>query len=112
MHFDRYLPRHRAAGLLPDDLSITMMTPTAPTAILLFNLGGPDDLASVEPFLVNLFSDREIIELPVGAALQPLVARLIAKLRGPSVRDNYRRIGGGSPQLRITREQARRSRSG
>ena len=76
------------------------------TAIVLFNLGGPDDLASVEPFLVNLFRDREIIQLPGGAALQPLMARLIAKMRGPSVRDNYRRIGGGSPQLRITRDQA------
>ena len=76
------------------------------TAIVLFNLGGPDDLASVEPFLVNLFSDREIIQLPGGPALQPLMARLIAKLRGPSVRANYRRIGGGSPQLRITRAQA------
>jgi protoporphyrin/coproporphyrin ferrochelatase len=81
------------------------MTPQ--TAIILFNLGGPDDLASVEPFLVNLFQDREIIQLPGGAALQPWVARLIAKMRGPSVRNNYRRIGGGSPQLRITREQAR-----
>ena len=76
------------------------------TAILLFNLGGPDDLASVEPFLVNLFSDREIIELPFGAAMQPVMARLIAKLRGPSVRRNYRSIGGGSPQLRITLAQA------
>ena len=73
---------------------------TEPTAVLLFNLGGPDDLASVEPFLVNLFSDREIIELPFGAALQPVIARVIAKLRGPSVRRNYARIGGGSPQLR------------
>lgn len=80
---------------------------TTPTAVLLFNLGGPDDLESVEPFLVNLFTDREIIQLPGGAALQPWVARLIAKVRGPSVRKNYRRIGGGSPQLRITREQAR-----
>lgn len=79
---------------------------TTQTAVILFNLGGPDDLASVEPFLVNLFRDREIIQLPGGAALQPWVARLIAKVRGPSVRDNYRRIGGGSPQLRITREQA------
>jgi ferrochelatase len=78
----------------------------APTAIVLFNLGGPDDLASVEPFLVNLFRDREIIQLPGGAALQPLMGRLIAKLRAPSVRENYRRIGGGSPQLRITRDQA------
>ena len=76
------------------------------TAVVLFNLGGPEDLASVEPFLVSLFSDREIIELPFGAAMQPLMARLIAKLRGPSVRANYQRIGGGSPQLRITREQA------
>jgi protoporphyrin/coproporphyrin ferrochelatase len=76
-------------------------------AIVLFNLGGPDDLAAVEPFLVRLFSDREIIELPGGSALQPLVARVIAKLRGPSVRANYLSIGGGSPQLRITRAQAR-----
>ena len=76
------------------------------TAIVLFNLGGPGDLASVEPFLVNLFSDREIIELPFGAALQPVMARLIAKMRGPSVRKNYARIGGGSPQLRITQAQA------
>jgi protoporphyrin/coproporphyrin ferrochelatase len=76
------------------------------TAIVLFNLGGPSNLAAVEPFLINLFSDREIIQLPGGAALQPTMARLIAKLRGPSVRENYRRIGGGSPQLRITRDQA------
>ncbi|HET9263385.1 MAG TPA: ferrochelatase [Vicinamibacterales bacterium] len=77
------------------------------TGVLLFNLGGPEDLASVEPFLVNLFSDREIIELPFGARLQPLMARLIARMRGPSVRSNYQRIGGGSPQLRITQAQAR-----
>jgi ferrochelatase len=76
------------------------------TAIVLFNLGGPSDLAAVEPFLINLFSDREIIQLPGGAALQPAMARLIAKLRGRSVRENYQRIGGGSPQLRITRDQA------
>jgi protoporphyrin/coproporphyrin ferrochelatase len=79
---------------------------SASTAVVLFNLGGPDDLAAVEPFLVNLFSDREIIELPFGAALQPAFARLIAKVRGPSVRRNYASIGGGSPQLRITNAQA------
>ncbi len=76
-----------------------------PVGVVLFNLGGPDDLESVEPFLVNLFSDREIIELPGGAFLQPYMARLIAKMRGPSVRRNYQSIGGGSPQLRITRAQ-------
>jgi ferrochelatase len=79
---------------------------TRQTAVLLFNLGGPDDLASVEPFLVQLFSDREIIELPFGARLQPAFARVIARMRGPSVRRNYARIGGGSPQLRITLAQA------
>jgi ferrochelatase len=81
-------------------------TRSAATAIVLLNLGGPDDLASVEPFLINLFSDREIIELPGGAALQPILARAIARLRGPSVRGNYARIGGGSPQLRLTNRQA------
>lgn len=80
--------------------------PSTPTAVVLFNLGGPDDIPSVEPFLVNLFSDREIIELPGGALMQPLMARLIAKMRGPGVRRNYETIGGGSPQLRITRAQA------
>ena len=78
-----------------------------PVGVVLFNLGGPGTLTDVEPFLVKLFSDREIIELPGGAALQPLMARLIAKMRGPSVRANYARIGGGSPQLRLTRQQAK-----
>lgn len=83
-----------------------MTSPREQTAVVLFNLGGPGDLAAVEPFLVSLFSDREIIELPGGAMMQPLVARLIAKMRGPGVRRNYELIGGGSPQLRITRAQA------
>lgn len=74
--------------------------------VLLLNLGGPGALDEVEPFLVNLFSDREIIELPLGALVQPLFARLIARLRGPSVRRNYARIGGGSPQLPLTLAQA------
>lgn len=76
-------------------------------AIVLFNLGGPDDLASVEPFLIRLFSDRDIIELPFGKRCQPVMAKLVATLRGPSVRRAYSQIGGGSPQLRITRDQAR-----
>ena len=77
-----------------------------PVGVLLFNMGGPGTLADVEPFLINLFSDRDIIELPMGALLQPLVARLIAKARGNGVRRNYASIGGGSPQLRLTRAQA------
>lgn len=77
-----------------------------PVGVLLFNMGGPDTLEDVEPFLVNLFSDREIIELPLGARLQPVMARIIAKARGNGVRRNYASIGGGSPQLRLTRAQA------
>lgn len=77
-----------------------------PVGVLLFNMGGPGTLADVEPFLVNLFSDRDIIELPMGALLQPVVARIIAKARGNGVRRNYASIGGGSPQLRLTRAQA------
>ena len=77
-----------------------------PIGVLLFNMGGPGTLEDVEPFLVNLFSDRDIIELPLGGLLQPLVARLIAKKRGPDVRKNYASIGGGSPQLALTRAQA------
>jgi ferrochelatase len=73
--------------------------------VLLLNLGGPETLAEVEPFLVRLFSDREIIELPLGALAQPLFARVVARVRGPSVRTNYARIGGGSPQIRLTRAQ-------
>jgi ferrochelatase len=78
----------------------------AQVGLLLFNLGGPESLAAVEPFLVRLFSDRDLIELPLGAALQPVFARVVAKVRGPSVRRNYALIGGGSPQLRLTLEQA------
>jgi ferrochelatase len=77
-------------------------SPGAPVGVLLFNLGGPDTLDDVEPFLVRLFSDREIIELPGGPWLQPLFARLIARKRGPEVRRNDSRIGGGSPQRGIT----------
>jgi len=56
---------------------------------------------------VNLFSDHEIIELPGGARLQPALARIIARLRAPSVRRrNYAFIGGRSPQLPITHPQA------
>ena len=73
--------------------------------VLLLNLGGPETLAEVEPFLVRLFSDREIIELPLGALAQPLFARVVARVRGPAVRANYALIGGGSPQLRLTRAQ-------
>ena len=76
------------------------------TAILLLNLGGPVSLAQVEPFLVALFGDRDLIRLPGPAWLQPTFARLIARLRAPGARGRYAEIGGGSPLLRESALQA------
>ncbi len=74
------------------------------TAILLLNLGGPEKQDDVEPFLYNLFSDRDIIQLgPVF--LQKPIARFIAKRRAPKSKKNYALIGGGSPIARITAKQ-------
>ena len=73
-------------------------------AVVLFNLGGPDSLDAVEPFLHNLFRDPAIIRAP--APLRRLIARLIARRRGPEARDIYRAIGGRSPLLAETEAQA------
>ena len=82
------------------------MAPPKKTGVLLLNLGGPEQPADIKPFLVNLFSDRQIIRLG-PALLQPLIARIIAHRRAPKSMANYARIGGGSPILQKTREQAR-----
>ncbi len=74
--------------------------------VLLLNLGGPDRLEDVRPFLYNLFSDPEIIRLPVPWLQSPL-AWLISTLRSGKSMENYKKIGGGSPLRRITEEQAR-----
>ena len=72
--------------------------------VVLLNLGGPEKLDDVEPFLCNLFSDRQIIRLG-PAFLQKVIARFIAHKRAPKSRESYRLIGGGSPLLRITTAQ-------
>lgn len=74
-------------------------------AVVLSNLGGPDSLAAVEPFLRNLFQDPAILRLPTS--LRRLLAWLIAKRRGPEARAIYRRMGGRSPLLAETEAQAR-----
>ena len=74
-------------------------------AVVLFNLGGPDNLAAVEPFLFNLFNDRAIIGVP--QPLRWMLAWLIARRRAPIAREIYRRIGGSSPLLTNTIAQAR-----
>ena len=77
---------------------------TAPqTGIVLLNLGGPATLDAVEPFLVELFADREIIQLPFQRWLGPFIARR----RAPKVRKLYEGIGGGSPILHWTRIQGK-----
>lgn len=75
----------------------------AKTGIVMLNLGGPATLDAVEPFLLELFADREIIHLPFQGWLGPFIARR----RAPSVRRQYAAIGGGSPILRYTEAQGR-----
>ncbi|XP_077210691.1 ferrochelatase-1, chloroplastic-like [Tasmannia lanceolata] len=74
--------------------------------VLLLNLGGPETLHDVQPFLFNLFADPDIIRLPrlFGFLQQPL-AQLISVLRAPKSKEAYASIGGGSPLRRITDEQ-------
>ena len=73
-------------------------------AVVLMNLGGPDSLDAVEPFLRNLFRDPAIIGAP--RPVRRLLARLIAKRRGPEAREIYRSIGGRSPLLEESEAQA------
>jgi protoporphyrin/coproporphyrin ferrochelatase len=75
------------------------------TAVVAFNLGGPDSLEAVRPFLTNLFDDPAIIRL--ARPLRWLVARLIAYRRAPVAREIYGHLGGGSPILANTETQAR-----
>ena len=75
------------------------------TAIVLFNLGGPDRLESVRPFLVNLFTDPAILRVP--AFIRPFLARRIALARVAPATENYKLLGGGSPLLGLTEQQAR-----
>ena len=79
-------------------------TPGRRIAVVLFNLGGPDDQASIKPFLFNLFNDPAIIGLP-GIFRTPL-AKLISSRRETSAQANYALMGGGSPLLPETRRQA------
>ncbi|HEX3234763.1 MAG TPA: ferrochelatase [Gemmatimonadales bacterium] len=76
---------------------------TVKTGIVMMNLGGPANLDQVEPFLLELFADREIIQLPFQRWLGPYIARR----RTPKVKGLYASIGGGSPILRYTQAQGR-----
>ena len=73
-------------------------------AVILFNLGGPDSLESVEPFLFNLFNDPAILSLPT--ILRYPLAKLISKRRTPTAKAIYSEMGGSSPILEQTKMQA------
>ena len=76
-------------------------------AVVLFQLGGPDSQAAVEPFLYNLFSDPDIINFPGSFLARKPLAKLISVTRAKSKRHDYAAIGGGSPIRRLTEQQAR-----
>lgn len=77
------------------------------TAVVLLNMGGPGSLDDVEPFLYNLFMDPDIISIPFGRLLRPFIARKISRKRAEKVRGYYEKIGGKSPLLDLTNDQAR-----
>lgn len=79
---------------------------SAKTGILFLNLGGPDSLSAVKPFLYNLFADPDIIKLPFSEIFQKPLAWWIATTRAEEARHNYARMGGASPILKLTRAQA------
>jgi len=75
------------------------------TAVLLLQMGGPDSLDAIQPFLYNLFSDRDIIRIG-PAFLQPAIASFISRRRSKKVSEYYKKIGGRSPIRELTGQQA------
>jgi len=75
--------------------------------IVLFQLGGPDTLEAIEPFLYNLFCDPDIIDFPFARIGRKPLAKLISTTRARKVQHHYATIGGGSPIRRHTERQAR-----
>ena len=76
-------------------------------AVVMFQLGGPDSQAAVEPFLYNLFCDPDIINFPGAFLARKALAKLISTTRSKVVGQHYAEIGGGSPIRRLTEQQAR-----
>ena len=74
-------------------------------AVILFNLGGPDKLESVEPFLFNLFNDPAVISIP--SIFRYPLAKFISKKRAPIAKNIYKEIGNKSPILELTQDQAK-----
>jgi ferrochelatase len=79
---------------------------TRRVGIVLFQLGGPDKLEAIEPFLFNLFCDPDIIDFPFARIGRKPLAKLISTTRARKVQHHYSVIGGGSPIRRFTEQQA------
>ncbi len=79
--------------------------PSPLTGVVLLNMGGPDTLSAIRPFLARLLSDREMIRLPLSPVTQPLFAWVVSGLRARRVRKYYEEIGGGSPIAELTERQ-------
>ncbi len=79
-----------------------------PTAILLCNMGGPDSLDDVQPYLENIFMDPDIIDIPLSGKWRTVFARYLAKKRAPKSTKIFEHMGGSSPLLEITQKQADR----
>jgi len=84
-----------------------MAKTTRRVGIVLFQLGGPDTLEAIEPFLYNLFCDPDIIDFPFARIGRKPLAKLISTTRARKVQHHYATIGGGSPIRRFTEQQAR-----
>ncbi len=82
------------------------MAAESKTGVVLMNMGGPEDLDGIRPYLSRVLADRNLIRMPAGFLYQPLLARFIARRRAVKVRDRYTAIGGGSPLLAETRKLA------
>src|SRR5947208_4120794 len=83
-----------------------MVIPTRRLGVVLFQLGGPDTLEAIEPFLYNLFCDPDIIDFPFARLGRKALAKLISTTRAKKVQHHYSVIGGGSPIRRFTEQQA------
>jgi ferrochelatase len=79
---------------------------TRRTGVVLFQLGGPDSLEAIEPFLFNLFCDPDIIDFPFARIGRKPLAKLISSTRARKVQHHYAAIGGCSPIRRFTEQQA------
>jgi len=84
-----------------------MTRTTRRVGVVLLQLGGPDTLAAIEPFLYNLFCDPDIIDFPFARLGRKALAKLISTTRARKVQHHYATIGGGSPIRRFTERQAR-----